>query len=190
MAESGSSSSLATGSYLRVKAGDGATLTVTSNNPSTPNGGLLEIRAGEGGYLSSSAAYLTASSGQGGELGIYGGDAGQLQGDLLNNYYTLNTVSEKVSGSVGAFGGGTKVFKISDTSFVAMFLSSSTVAVAQYYTGSGDSYALSSSINLTISNTSNLGRDFFALVRAVGSSYRFAYPSVSDGGSNKYFTHS
>lgn len=181
MAESGSSSSSATGSYLRVKAGDGAALTVSANNPSTPDGGFLQIRAGIGGTLSSSATYLTASSGQGGDIAIYGSDGGQLQGNLLTNYYTLNAAAEKVSGSVGAFGGGTKIFKISDSNFVAMFLSSSTVGVAQYYTGSGDTYVLSSSTTFAIANTSNLARDFFALVRTSGTTYRFAYPSTSDG---------
>ena len=181
MAESGSSSSNATGSYLRVKAGDGAALTVSANNPSTPNGGIFEIRGGEGGNLSSSAQYLTASSGQGGDLNIYGGDAGLLQGDLINKYYTLSAASEKATTAGNSLAYIPKIFKISDTSFAAFIFTSQTGAAAYYYTASGDTYGLASSTTFVVADTqSSYAKDYFELVRTTGSTYRFAYPSNSN----------
>lgn len=182
MAESGSSLSNATGSYLRVKAGDGAVLTVSANNPSIPNGGIAELRGGIGGSLTSDVLYLTASSGQGGDLNIYGGDAGTLQGALASAYYKVNDASEITTGAYSNNSSLFKVFTLSSTQVVVFFKASASIMYALYYTISGGTYTLAASTTISINDANGdidaYAMDYVDLVQQSGTTYRFAYAAT------------
>ncbi len=131
--ESGSVSNK-TGSFLRVVGGKGYAMTASGDSAGV--GGNLQIRGGKGGGVSIGTSTATgstltsASAGSGSSLYINAGDGGDLEGEALYNYFSMNAPVTFLTGAANQNPTRpVKIIKINNLGRFAAFFKTSTSSI-------------------------------------------------------------